>query len=91
MWTIERGDKHLADCRRTCQQCPVAGDCLREGVAEPPAQRQHGPMRVGLSGAKTWRAVHKLVELLDPETEDDWEQLAAMLLDERREVLEVVA
>ena len=67
----------LARCRKVCGACPLAGPCLREALEEPFAGRALGPVRVGITGARSWTAVRRLADLFDPATDDDYDTLAA--------------
>jgi hypothetical protein len=63
----------------TCRACPVVGRCLEDGYAEDVHMRKHGPFRIVTSSR--WGSLRKLVREWQPVSDDDWEQLAAWVVD----------
>jgi hypothetical protein len=66
----------VSELRAVCASCPVRGHCLADAVAEPIRERFVGPLRVGLTGAKPWRSLHKRYGDSWPTSEVGWQQLA---------------
>ena len=62
---------------------------LRVLAAVHADQRAEGPTRCGITGER-WKQVDVVVFDLQPQTRDDWDWLAAILLDEP-DVLGIVA
>lgn len=82
-WCLSRsdGDGDLEVLRDLCRGCPVSGPCMRYAVTElTMPECRFGPVRCGVHPAQ-WRSVRRLVNALDPQTDDDWDAAADLWLD----------
>lgn len=75
-----QGTAELNALRGICQACPVSGPCLRQAVEELPYDRVVGPVRLGFTGRR-WVTVRALAYDLGIESDEDFDALAAWLLD----------
>jgi hypothetical protein len=84
-WMLEPGQSGKSvELAAICRACPVVGKCLEDGCREPGDTRRHGPFRIVTSSR--WGALRKLVREWQPVSDDDWEQLAAWVVDDDLEV-----
>jgi hypothetical protein len=74
------GYTKIPQLRAVCARCPVAGHCLSEALDEDPRIRVAGPLRVGHTGP-VWATIADVATFLDVTTDDDFDTLAAWLLD----------
>ena len=80
-WVVRRGDApQLRTLRAKCAACPAAGACLEDAMTLDNQTRELGPLRVGTTG-KSWLAVERLVEELQPSTDAEWTVLASWIVD----------
>lgn len=79
-WMVAQWDfKKAQRLIKICAQCPTIGQCLRQGLAESTRDRTHGPFRI-VSKVR-WRQLRKIAAEVDPQTDQDYELIAAMAAD----------
>ena len=79
-WVIRSGaGNKVKELAAVCRTCPAIGACLQDAFGEHPDHRRVGPFRIVPS--RSWPALRQIVREWQPQTGDDWGQLAAWVVD----------